>query len=61
MIFKAKSVMISVLEGKTMSLETCNDSAESVGQLLGMIGFKGAVPRDFRLLVFFMNQFTPSP
>jgi hypothetical protein len=22
---------------------------------------KGTVPRDFRLLVFFMNQFPPSP
>jgi hypothetical protein len=34
MILKAKSLMISVLEGKTMSLETCHDSAGPVGQLL---------------------------
>jgi hypothetical protein len=32
-----------------------------VNKILTLVNLKGTVSRDFRLLVFFMNQFPPIP
>jgi hypothetical protein len=43
-----------------LSRGTKADSTE-IDEILGVSPLKGTVPRDFRLLFFFMNQFPPSP
>jgi hypothetical protein len=51
---------IKFLDGRW---KTCSEITffQNIERFLIFLTFKGTVSRDFRLLVFFMNQFPPSP
>jgi hypothetical protein len=49
------------MKNSSVHIKSINLILQSKNNISWNISFKGTVPRDFRLQVFYMDQFPPSP